>query len=246
MLIQYGSYQHQVSSSGITVSSEIEETDSGVPVRLKNTVSIEGRIRNHSGGSSLDLDSLIAQMEQAYSIPGQDFGLLHDDGRRTQAYWTNASTIGGIRPKFLAYPNYKGGEYWSYRQFRIGIEFYTPVDLSVIYLKFTEQISVEGGGQSFGVKEVNYGPGIRQRLRTHTKCTASQTGSAIGRNRFPAIPPPIWPFALRNTEPKVSRTIRPRGSRFHGNIVLEECEVSWAYEYEWPTRLDGVPHYALG
>lgn len=246
MIVQYGTYQHQVSSTGIVVSSDVEENESGVPIRVKHSVSIEGRLRNPPGAAPRNLDGLIAQMESAYSRVGQDFGMLHDDGRRSQAFWTNASTIGGIRPRFLAYPNYKGGEYWSYRQFQIRVEFYTPYGLAFQYARFTEQLSIEGGTASFGVKEVNFGPGVRQRLRTHTKCSATQSGSAIGKNFFPPIPPPVWPFALSYTEPKITRTIRPKGSRYHRNLVLEECEVSWSYAFEWPTRLDGIPHYALG
>jgi hypothetical protein len=97
MIVQYGTYQHQVSSTGIVISSDVEENESGVAMRVKHSVSIEGRLRNPPGATPRDLDDLIAQMESAYSQVGQDFGMLHDDGRRSQAFWTNASTIGGIR-----------------------------------------------------------------------------------------------------------------------------------------------------
>lgn len=245
MQVEYGSYRHKVNSTGITISSEIEETEAGVPFRINNSINIEGRIQNVRGGRSRDFDAIINSMERAYSIPGQDFGLLHDNGIRSNAWWRNSQTLGGIRPKMLSYPNYKGGEYLTYRSFQITVNFQVPT-ASLRYIKFSESISIEGGNARYGVKEVNFGPGVRQQLRTHTKCIATQSGSATGRNGFPIIPPPIWPHALRDSRPKITKLIKPRGGVRTRNIVLEECEISWTYEYEWPFRLDGIPHYATG
>lgn len=245
MYTEYGNYRHRVNSTGITISQAVEETDYGLPYRLATDVNIEGRLINRTGRST-DFDSEIRRMEAAYSQPGKDFGLLHNNGTRTAAYWRNSQTIGGIRPKLLAYPNYKGGEYITYRQFQISLQILTRFGATPNYIRFSETLSISGGAETYGVKEVNYGPGVRQRLRTHTKCTATQRGTAVGRSVFPRIPPPVWPFALKSSEPSIDKVIRPRGSSRMGNVVLEECEISWTYEYEWPFRLDGIPHFAMG
>lgn len=243
MIVEYGGYQHKQNSTGITISAEVEETDTGVPFRVNTRVDIEGRLHNELRAPASRLDGIIAAMENAYSHPGGDFGLLHDDGRRSSAYWYNSRTIGGIRPKFLAYPNYRGGDYVTYRSFQIAVQFTTPIGPTPKYSKFTETLSIDGGCPVFGIKEVNFGTGVRQRYRTHSKCVAVQSGSAVARNNFPEIPPPIWPFALKSQLPKITKVIRPRGGGYTRNYVLEECEITWSYEYEWTTRLEGIPHY---
>lgn len=246
MMAEYGNYRHAINTTGMTFTTDVEENESGVPIRMNWMANLEGRLRNPTPADPSALDPIIAEMQAYYSIPGQNFGLLHDDGRRTQSYFLNSKTIGGIRPKLMAFPNYQGGEYCTYRKFQIAIQFQTLVADTVTYLKFSENLQIDGGGEVYGVKEVNFGPGTRQRLRTHSKCVATQSGSAVGRNVFPDIPQPIWPDALRTTEPRISTSIRPRGSIQTGRYSREECEISWTYEYEWPTRLDGIPHFAIG
>ncbi|XZE35418.1 hypothetical protein SH501x_000909 [Pirellulaceae bacterium SH501] len=246
MIVVYGNYRHRQDSTGITVSTSIEENETGVPYRAVTEVNVEGRLRNKRLESPRYLDPIIREMELAYSQPGMDFGMLHDDGTRSSVWFRNADTIGGIRPRLLAYPNYRGGEYVNYRQFQIQLTVMQPVVGAPEYIRFSESLSIDGGGGEWDVKEVNFGRGVRHRTRTHKKCTAVQSGSAVGRGEFPRIPPPIWPFALRTEEPKIEREIRPRGGYRTGNIRLEECEISWTYEYVWPVRLDGIPHYAIG
>ena len=244
MIVEYGNYRHAINTTGVTIASTVEENEAGIPFRINFDINLEGRLRNPTPENPQALDPMIADMQAYYRVPGKDFGLLHDDGRRSAAYWFNRNTIGGIRPKAMAFPNYMGGEYCTYRKFQISAQFQS-IYANLRYTRFSETLSIEGGTPLFGVKEVNYGIGTRQRLRTHTKCTATQSGSAVARNDFPEIPPPVWQYALR-TGVKISKSIRPRGGTSTGKVSLEECEISWTYEYEWPTRLDGIPHYAIG
>jgi hypothetical protein len=250
VIVQYGSYQHKINSTGISISQEVEENEQGLPHTIRTTINIEGRI--HRGPStrfpvrSQDLDPFITGMQAAYSIPGQDFGLLHNDGGPSEHYWKNDKTLGGIRAKMMAFPNWKGGEYATYRSFQIQVQFEEPYR-RLEHLRFSETISIEGGGERYGVKEVNNGPGVRQRLRTHTMCKATQQGIIVSRGSYPkALPLPIWPFALVDQRPKIQKAVRPRGGQLTEQITLNECEISYSYEYEWPQRLDGFPTYSLG
>ncbi len=97
-------------------------------------------------------------------------------------------------------------EYVTYRRYQIGIQFVTPYGFGdPQYVKFSETLDIAGGGPRFGVKEVNFGPPIRQRLREQTACQATQSGSATGLGTYPEIPPPIWPQALRTAEPRITK-----------------------------------------
>jgi hypothetical protein len=245
LLVKYGSYTHPVSSTGLTFSTEIRENEQGLPVAIDYTVNLEGKLLNPTANPR-DLDHLIATLEAAYSIRGLDFGIVHKDGRPTRAFWRNSDTIGGIRANFYAAPNYQGAEYVTYRTFQLRVTFSMLPFNSPQFLRFTETIQISGGGPTFDVMEVPFGEGIRHRTRTHSKCTATQSGSAVTRFKFPIIPRPIWPHALAKAQPDETTVYRPKGGRPNGQITLEECEISWRYDYVWPTRLFGVPHYSLG
>jgi hypothetical protein len=245
LLLRYGNYTHSIGTAGFTFSTEIVENDQGLPIRIDYDVNIEGKLLNPSANPR-DLDHKIATLEAAYSVRGQDFGIIHKDGRPTKAYWRNSDTISGIRANFYAGPNYRGAEYVTYRSFQLRVKFSMIPAATVIYQRFTETLQISGGGPTFDVLEVPFGEGIRHRTRTHSKCTATQSGSAVTRFRFPEIPPPIWPQALAKAFPDETGTIRPKGGRANNRLTLDECELSWRYEYVWPTRLVGVPHYALG
>ena len=245
LLVKYGNYTHPASSTGLTFSTEIRENEQGLPVAVDYTVNLEGKILNPSANPR-DLDYQIATLEAAYSVRGQDFGIIHKDGRPTRAFWRNIDTIGGIRANFYAAPNYRGGEYVTYRSFQLRVTFSLVPGPSVTFTRFTETIQISGGGPTFDVLEVPFGIGVRHRTRTHSKCTATQSGTAVARFKFPEPPPPIWPQALAKAFPDETGTIRPKGGRANNRLILDECELSWRYDYVWPERLIGVPHYSLG
>lgn len=245
LLVKYGSYTHPVSSTGLTFSTEIRENEQGLPVAIDYTVNLEGKLLNPTANPR-DLDHLIATLEAAYSVRGQDFGIIHKDGRPTRAYWRSQDTISGIRANFYAAPNYQGAEYVTYRTFQLRVQFSLIPGVAVNYIKFTETLQISGGGPTFDVLEVPFGIGVRHRTRTHSKCTATQSGSAVARFNLPQIPPPIWPHALAKANPDETATYRPKGGRANGRLTLDECEISWRYDYVWPERLFGVPHFALG
>lgn len=242
MFVKYGFFQHPINLVGITTNSDVQTNERNVGVAINHVVNIEGQLRNTSTNPK-DLDSIIRSMEQAYSSPGYDFGLFHDDGTETVHTWYSHNTIGGIRPMLLSYPKYQGAEYVTFRSFQVRLEFKTPMFVTS-FLSFTETLSIEGGGATFDVKPVNFGPGVRQKTRTHNPCRATQSGSATARFVHPEPPKPIWEFALAESVPKITRETRPVGSQRYGNLVLEECVTNWQYDYVWPTRLDGEPHYA--
>jgi hypothetical protein len=105
--------------------------------------------------------------------------------------------------------------------FRIGVgahpETQKRLDDLAASVKRTMQ-SVEGsivsvGAKAAGCREVNRGPGVRQRLRTHTTCFATQTGSSTLYLGYPQAPRPIWPYALVDEYPDIQATGPARSRR---------------------------------
>lgn len=242
MFVKYGFFQHPINLVGVTTSSNVETNNRNIGTAVNHVVTVDGLLRNTSTNPK-DMDSIVRSLEQAYSVPGYDFGLFHNDGTPTAHVWLNHNTIGGIRPTLLAYPKYQGAEYVTYRTFQVRLDFKTPL-FTTDFLSFNEVLTIEGGGETYDVKAVNFGYGIRQKTRTNNPCKATQSGSATARFLHPLPPKPIWGYALADTEPRISKETRPQGSLRYGNLVLEECVTNWQYDYVWPTRLDGEPYYA--
>jgi hypothetical protein len=244
MLVKKGSYQFPINKSGMTVQYAPRETPSGTTYLIDASVSIDAWLPNPTGDSRL-LDIQVGRMETAFANPSGDFGLLHDDGSPTHIFWRSSQTVGGIQVKLLSYPNYQGAEYVTYRTIQIQADFIlVPAAGYPAYTFFEETIKVSGGSPKYGVKEVNFGPGVRQQLRTHSKCTATQSGTARSLNRPVIVPPAIWPQALVEEGEYTEKSPSTRGSQSYGTFVRLETEVSWSYQFEWPFRLFGSPHFS--
>jgi hypothetical protein len=244
MLVQKGSYQFPINKSGMTVQYAPRETPSGTTYLIDASVSIDAWLPNPLGDSRL-LDAQINRMELAFANPSGDFGLLHDDGSPTHIFYQGSQTLGGIQVKMLSYPNYQGAEYVTYRTIQIQANFILVPSTGIPqYTFFDETIKISGGSPKYGVKEVNYGPGVKQQLRTHSKCIASQTGTARSIGQLPIVPPAIWPQALVEEGDYTEKTPTTRGSTSLGTFVKLEHEVSWSYQFEWPYRLSGSPHFS--
>lgn len=244
MFVQIGNYRHGINEAGLSISHQVRETAAGLPYLVDVQWGVEGKLRNRSGNPRL-LDREMERLEQAYSQRGMDISLLHNDGRRSHHTMRNSDTIGGIRATFLAYPTTRGAEYCTYRSYQVTLNAVMRVANAPLYIAFEEQINISGGGARYGVKEVNEGPGTRQRLRTHAKCVATQSGRITMLGRYPEAPPPIWPYASDSDYPDVSK-MPPvvRGRATDGTLSIAECTIQYTYTYSWPYRLFGTPKFA--
>lgn len=244
MQLQIGNYRHRINEAGLSISHRVKETKSGLPYLVEVNWGVSGKLRN-SSGNSRHLDATMQALERAYSQQGADIALLHNDGRRSHHAILNSNTIGGIRAQVLNYPTTKGAEYCTYRSYEIQLSALMRVQGAPTFIEFDEQITISGGGGRWGVKEVNNGPGVRQMLRTHSKCTATQSGRITQLGRYPDAPPPIWPFALDTEHPDINR-LPPvaLGSARFGTLGLAECSIQYSWTFSWTHRLAGSPRYA--
>lgn len=244
MQLQIGNYRHRINEAGLTISHRVRETKAGIPYLVDVEWGVSGKLRN-SSGNSRHLDATMQALERAYSQRGVDISLLHNDGRRSHHTILNSQTLGGVRAQVLAYPTTKGAEYCTYRSYEIRVAAVIRVAGAPLYIEFEEQITISGGGGRWGVKEVNEGPGVRQKLRTHAKCTATQSGRITQLGRYPVAPPPIWPYALESEHPDIVR-LPPvtLGTDRDRTLRLAECSIQYSWNFSWPYRLSGAPQYA--
>lgn len=103
-------------------------------------------------------------------------------------------------------------------------------------LEFSEEVSLGSGGVTYVYVggAVNFAE--RQTATERKSWKYTQSGSAVGLLNYPAIPPPIWPFAQMEYPRVVLQNPRVRGARD------TEYPISWEYTFEWHTQLIGVPH----
>lgn len=244
MRVRYGTYKLGIAASEISISSDQTPNATGRPVAAEVIWAIKTRIKNPTGRPK-DFPAILNAFERAFSIHGQDLVLEFLDGTPSHHSLLSRNCVGGTRiTRFATYATGRKGQYVNFRDVEVEIRGTVPLP-SLQYLSFSETIVVRGGGAKFGIREVNVGPGVRQRLRTHTTCTATQSGSAVGYLVQPSPPPPIWPSWLLDEYPEVS-VVGPQTVGEGVNAFLTNYQINWSWQFAAPMRLFGQPHYLTG
>lgn len=243
MRLRIGSYRFPIAASEIIISRDPLLNALQVPYAVEEVWSIRSRLRNPTGEPK-DFRAILNSFEAA-CVNGADVVLELSDGAPSHHVMRSRDLVGGTRfSRLPGYPTGRGAQGITYRDVAFEVRGTRPV-AGLRYVQFTEQITVSGGGARTGCREVNVGPGVQQRLRTHTTCFATQTGSAVGYLGYPDPPNPIWPFALVDQYPDLGLT----GANTLGagvDAIQTDHPINWSYRYEWPYRLTGIPHYLLG
>lgn len=244
MRIRYGPYKHRIAECDLSITRRPVENALGTIVALDETWTISGRLYNLTGKRA-SMYGEIQNFEAAYAINNQDLILEYFDGTASYHQLLNRDCIGGtIVKEPPQFPTGKTGENNTIRTYRVVVTGRRPIGRSA-YMAFSERITVSGGGARWGCIEVNRGEGVRQQLRTHTICRATQSGSATGLYSYITPPPPIWPYALVDQLPELTlespETFGERESALQLNHTI-----SWNYQFEATQRLFGTPHYLTG
>lgn len=245
MRIRWGSYIHRVSEGQLRISRTPILNHSRIPFAFMETWSWTGKLIF----CETSLSGVIRAMrdfERAYGTNGQDLVLETIDGVPSYHALRSRDCIGGTKViEIPQYPNGTGAEALSYRSYTVAVQGKKLIgNGESVYTSFNETISIEGGGWKRGCKEVNYGPGIQQQLRTHTTCVATQSGSATLYAGSPVAPPPIWPAAQTDQYPRLASTSPETEADGRRTYVVNQ-NLEWSYNYAWPFRLWGTPHYLL-
>lgn len=243
MRLRYGNYTHRIAESAVVIERSPIANKFGHTIAVQETWRISGKLYNPGTGSA-GCDAMIYDLEVAYTQNGKDLILEHANGRASHQKMLSRDLIGGTK---IASPPQFGssaqGEYIGYRSYSMAVTGLRPLFAgSSMFLEFTETIRISGGGARFGCREVNRGPGVRQQLRTHSTCLATQTGSSSLYVGIPNVPPPIWPYAIVDQYPDIEQG----GPTGQGDGDYTTRTLNWSYSYSFPLRLRGTPHYLLG
>jgi len=234
--LEYGDYTHSLGEAAVTIASEALRDGMGEVYGHQVTWTIDGMLSVQTDQD--DLLAALEELEEAYSSENQDVKLVTADGTVAHSLLT-ADCLGGTKiitpPSF---PQGKGAELGTFRNYRIvitGEKILDPSDLTIL-LSFEETVEAAGGGPVYGHIETLSGRPVKQLLRRQSLYRATQVGRAVGLRAYPTAPAAIWPAALVQLGSSVKRSPRRVST---GNY--KGYEVSWQYQFESATQLNGNP-----
>ena len=244
----YGSYQHPPNEVAFTVSKEVLRRGT-LRIGVKETWHITGLLMaaNHT-----DLQTAIEALDAAYRLDGQNLQFFLNDGTTVGRSLLSAQTDSGVMiEQGPEYPEDGRGsnEYGVFRTYSIVASAKTtggsdklPQDTLV----WQETLSITGTGDpQFVLPPVLNTVWPVQTLRTNTSVHAVQSGSAVGRSRFPTFPAPLFGAWEHREQRKRDKGPVKRDGPV-GHPCYNEWPVAWAYCFESPTSLTGSPNLPPG
>lgn len=236
MYLRYGNYQTADSEVSVTILREAQVNEAGQPYALRHTWEIEGTI---FGDDTAAVVANLLALERAFAVWGLDLALIDSNGTICHSMPSGGSLTGVRITKPPSYPNGDGAELSTFRTYSITATCDYPYGLGQVtnpLKSFTETLSFSGGGPRRIVVECAFGPPQPQIVNQFTAFRATQAGSAVGMYGYPPIPPPIFPAALvENGSPSFT------GGQLRNGVYVD-FGVQWAYRFESPTPLIGLPN----
>jgi hypothetical protein len=237
MILKYGNYAHSVGEAAIAISIAARFTEQRVHYANRERWEISGFLQ---GTSPAALTTAIDALKTAYAQQGQDVGLYLDDGVTPTSHAIQASdTIGGTRVvEGPSFPEGHGGQYATFRSYRIVVEADRPVgDATGVPLVWEELLTFSGGGPRFVFLQTINGLPQRQLVASATPYRATQSGRAVALGVYPSPGIPLWPTAEHVDRRQITR--KAPQSSLAGAAV--EYETTWQYSFESELPLVGSP-----
>lgn len=196
-----------------------------------------------------DTNAKMLALQAALAAAPADLKFQFDDNTDTANSWLTAQTFTGIRCTDLKWTNDSGAQFRTYRSFSASWQWDEIFSLTAGYLlDFTEAVETDGGTPGYVVNEyVNGAAPEAFGTVALTKWTATQVGRAVGLSQYP-VQAAVAPFVFGGTSPPLkSQRFRRTAPERKGEVAQYRAfEVAWAYQYESPAALVGVPNLWVG
>lgn len=234
----YGSYNFGENAVKITLTQRAVYSR-GRPFLTRKRLTLDGELYPATATQAAIKTKIVA-LESAFSVNGQDCGLLHDNGTRSAHYLDSSSSIGGTKVLALDYPDGSGrkGQYATQRSFHIEVEADYPVSGADFLISFNEKLEFQGdcGPRGLWVETLT-GPPQLQTVNQRTTQIVTQQGNAVGYLSNPFIPAPIFP----GLEHRDRRRVNYSSPILDGNRFVN-WGVSWSYTFESAQPLFAQPN----
>lgn len=237
MRIKWGAYTTDSGECELQIARTPAFSEGGVRIGYTESWHIVGMLLAEDLRS---LNAALAALEKAFSADGQDLALVEDDGTATAHRLRSAECAGGTRVVGgVSYPRGDSSEMVTHRTWETSVEGMV-LKADVNLLAWTESITSEGGGPLDIHLQTLTGKPQKQRVAEYTPIKVVQEGIAVGQWRYPTPPQPIWPGDEIRPRRRISRRA-PKRTGPKGSPQFVEYEISWRYEFESASELQGDP-----
>ncbi len=239
MQLSYGSYSWADNACRVTNSAEYMRNEAERPYQIRKSVQVAGYL---DGSSNAAVNAAVISMENALAVPYRDLVLALTAGGQSAVSLLNSGSIDGVKLTGpVRYPDGTGADYVTYRKFEFEMGACYPLaGTNNLLISWQESLTYGGGNPLFIVKNAINGPPQRQMVFPQTAFTVTQSGSAVGYQKYPLAPPPTFPAALKQSGNIVRRSPKRQGTKY------VEWPISWTYEFESVTPLIGLPNLWKG
>jgi hypothetical protein len=242
--IRYRNYTHAEGEVAFEINQVANiNPESGVADTVTHFWTLSGELLTSDGSDNQgDLTTRINALAAAYSVQGGDLVFLLDDGTPSSHLIRSNATIGGTKVKYFDWLNSGGAEYTSHRSYRIGLEATYPLRTRSGLSYWRETLEFWGGGRKIRHQESVKGRPRPQVIKRFTVYRARQFGTIVGLYDYAPYPSPLFPQAhLPDLNRKSSDSPTPQG--VIGQVRYKDFPRNYAYEFESPTPLFGLPNW---
>ena len=243
MTLKWGSFSFPLASCEVQIARKRMLTEAQTQWAEENLYTIRGKFQTQETVAATAIAALKAKvdaMETAFAQDGKDL-ILFFGSTRTHVQLKNADCIGGtVVAEPPNFPEGSGVQLLTMRDFTIvvrGLKRVSNAAMKTDIKSFEETLAFAPAGRKMGHLETKVGLPVRQILRRAQTYRASQRGSAVGLFEYPVIPDPVWPNALVNFRPLLTK-----GSPRRIGDDLIDFPIAWEYQYESAFVLNGNPH----
>ena len=239
MLVKFGSYSHPENETQISpISLNVTRGPTGLRTSVKQQWTVKGRL---AAASVAALTTAIQALEAAHASDGYDLVLYEDSGSTASAHAIeSARTIGGVKVVSLTYPEGRGAEYATFRNYEVTYEAETLSSIGGID-SWRESVELWGGGPAFEFVEPVDGAPVKVWTKQKTSYKASQSGNAVGIGTWPSFPTPLF-----GQHEHVDRRKKMRGTPEYDGAGQSRYPISWSYEFESASPLNAFPGNPFG
>lgn len=224
MLLKYGSYSHPENEVEVLFSADVLRGEFGQRIGEHWTWTINGRL---SGSTQAEITTAIASLENAHATDGGDLLLYTDSGTTLSRHFQySSSSRGGVKVARLSYPDGRGAEYSTYRNYQVVYE-YDVLSTQGGLVSYQQAIEEIGGGPRIEYVHTVVGAPVKVMVGQQTTFKGTQSGSAVGVGSWPVFPQPMWPAHEHR-----DRRRQLRADAQYDNTGQYSFPISWNYEFE--------------
>jgi len=233
MILKYNTFTAKQGQAVPRISREYVRDAGGVRRGFIERWDVEGWLDEDT---PQQLTTALAALEAAL-VDGHDLILYLPDGSTESSHaLKTADCLGGVQ--VASGPDFdrnEGGEYVTYRSFRVAFEGFVEDESAEQIIEWEETVEISGGIQGRVFLQPLVGRPVEQTVATQTPYVMVQSGRALGRIPYPAANAPKFPSRVTDS------SIRYRGPRRYARGVFSDYETSWTYVMTSADPISGTP-----